>query len=60
MPESQDDVLRILGHRFHEISPETAEKVRGIADVSRLDALIDQALDVQSPADLLPTLEPPA
>jgi len=40
-------LLRVLEHRFGEVPPETEEKLRSL-DASRLEALLDVALDVGS------------
>ena len=53
----QNDVIRILRHRFGDLPPDLPDRIRAIDDVERLDALIDEALDAQSASDLVTALE---
>ena len=48
----QDDIVRILRHRFGEVPPAIIDKLMTIEDIARLDALLDEALDVQEPEEL--------
>ena len=48
----QDGVVRILRHRFGEVPPAIIGKLEAVEDIARLDALLDEALDVQEPEEL--------
>ena len=48
----QDDIVRILQHRFGSVSPAIIDKLSGVSDIAKLDVLVDEALDVQKPEEL--------
>ena len=48
----QDYLIRILEHRFCRLSADLTEQIRAIDEVARLDALVDRALDAESPSQL--------
>ena len=53
----QDYLIRILEHRFCRLSADLTEQIRAIDEVARLDALVDRALDAESPSQLFAPVE---
>ena len=48
----QDDVLRVLRCRFHELPSSVEDRVKDTRDIAQLDVLLEEAVVVRSPEDL--------
>lgn len=48
----QRSLLKLLQKRFGTISPEVENRVRAVTDAARLDAALDQVVDIASPDEL--------
>lgn len=51
-------LVRVLTHRFGTVAPKLQEYIEAVSDAEVLQILIDRALDVQHPEELLPESYP--
>ena len=50
--ELQESIVRLLSHRFQQISPSLHEKIYSLTDIQKLRALFDASIEVKSLEDL--------